>query len=779
MRYLRENTACRVTVGPFLDKTDGITPEVALTATNEHLTLMVDTGNVPTLVLDANATASAGSNDLVHVTGDDAGFYDLELTAAQLNYLGRAMLSINYATDHCPVFHEFMILPAEIYDAMILGTDLFDVNTTQLGGTVQTGRDIGASVLVGDKTGFSLSAAGILAIWHQTLAGIVTASTIGKLIEDFLDAAISSRSTYAGGAVASVTAPVTVGANNDKTGYALSVTPPTAAAIADAVWDEPASGHVTAGTEGKSQADQLAFGAPPTPPTAAAIADAVWDEATSGHVTAGSEGKALIDAAAAGTPPTAAAIADAVWDEPKADHVTATNFGDLGAEGFTLAADQAVNATKIGGVAQTGRDIGASVLVGDKTGFSLSTAGILAIWHQLLTAVVTTGSIGKLIKDNLDAAISSRSTYAGEAVASVTAPVTVGTNNDKTGYALSAAGVSAIWDQLLTAVITAGSIGKLIKDDLDAAISTRSTYAGGAVASVTAGVTLAADQAVNVTKWNGHAVLDVISGAVVATLHATQAAYAPAKAGDKMDIVDAPSATGVGVIVSAIWDKLLTAILTTGSVGKLIKDNLNAAVSTRSTYAGGAVASVTAAVTVGTNNDKTGYSLAADQEVNATKIGGTVQTGRDIGASVLVGDKTGFSLSAAGISAIWDQLLTAITTTGSIGKLIKDYLDAAVSTRSVYAGGAVASVTAGVTLAADQAVNVTKWNGHAVLEVISGAVVATLHATQAAYAPAKAGNAMTLTSAYDAAKNAAPENGGNIAAIKAKTDALPAVWCNP
>ena len=50
--------------------------------------------------------------------------------------------------------------------------------------------------------------------------------------------------------VASVTAAVTVGTNNDKTGYSLAVTPPTAAAVADAVWDEATSGHTTAGTYG-------------------------------------------------------------------------------------------------------------------------------------------------------------------------------------------------------------------------------------------------------------------------------------------------------------------------------------------------------------------------------------------------------------------------------------------------------------------------------------------------------------------------------------------------
>ena len=51
-------------------------------------------------------------------------------------------------------------------------------------------------------------------------------------------------------AVASVTAAVTVGTNNDKTGYSLAVAPPTAAAVADAVWDEATSGHTTSGTYG-------------------------------------------------------------------------------------------------------------------------------------------------------------------------------------------------------------------------------------------------------------------------------------------------------------------------------------------------------------------------------------------------------------------------------------------------------------------------------------------------------------------------------------------------
>ncbi len=130
MRFLRTNTAIRLTVGPFLDKGDGVTPETSLTVTSCKLTLMVDDANVPTLILDTAPTASGGANDMVHVTGDDAGFYDLELAAANVNYLGRAMLAITDAATHCPVFHEFMILPAMIYDSLVLGTDRLDTNTS-------------------------------------------------------------------------------------------------------------------------------------------------------------------------------------------------------------------------------------------------------------------------------------------------------------------------------------------------------------------------------------------------------------------------------------------------------------------------------------------------------------------------------------------------------------------------------------------------------------------------------------------------------------------------
>jgi hypothetical protein len=97
---------------------------------------------------------------------------------------------------------------------------------------------------------------------------------------------------------------------------------PTAAAIADAVWDEDiVAAHNTADTAGEildtdlatilgdtnelqtdwhdgGRLDLILDAA--TAPTAAQVADAVWDEATSGHTGAGSTGKALTDGITAG-----------------------------------------------------------------------------------------------------------------------------------------------------------------------------------------------------------------------------------------------------------------------------------------------------------------------------------------------------------------------------------------------------------------------------------------------------------------------------------------------
>jgi hypothetical protein len=187
---------------------------------------------------------------------------------------------------------------------------------------------------------------------------------------------------------------VTVGTNNDKAGYALTVAPPTAAAIATAVWTDTTSGDfTTAGSPGLVVVTRLGN-------TLQSAGGANYQFTTT----------ALALAPTGGSAPTASQIATAVW--------TDTTAGDF----------------------------------------------------------ATVGSPGKAVIDNLNATVGSRSTYAGGPVASVTAPVTVGTNNDKAGYALTTAEHTAIVADAtaaLGAAIPGSPTAGSIFDRIDAKVSSR------------------------------------------------------------------------------------------------------------------------------------------------------------------------------------------------------------------------------------------------------------------------------------------------------------------
>lgn len=116
--------------------------------------------------------------------------------------------------------------------------------------------------------------------------------------------------------------------------------------------------------------------------------------------------------------------------------------------------------------------------------------------------------------------------------------------------------------------------------------------------------------------------------------------------------------------------------------------------------------------------------------------------------AVTVSDKTGFSLSAVGILAIWNQLKTDVgLIANSLGKLLADNLDATISSR-VKPTDTLARVTL-----VDTTTNLTN-NTPTIGNV-------TLATSQPNYAPAKAGDAMTLTSPYDAAKTASTQTSVN------------------
>ena len=114
-------------------------------------------------------------------------------------------------------------------------------------------------------------------------------------------------------------------------------------------------------------------------------------------ITAAKIADGAIDAAtfAAGAINAAAIAADAITDAKVASDVTIASV--TGAVGSVTG--------NVGG--NVVGSVGSVTTVSDKTGYSLSTAGIQAIWDRAVSNLTTVSSIGKLIVDNLNATISS------------------------------------------------------------------------------------------------------------------------------------------------------------------------------------------------------------------------------------------------------------------------------------------------------------------------------------------------------------------------------------
>ncbi len=174
-----------------------------------------------------------------------------------------------------------------------------------------------------------------------------------------------------------------------------------------------------------------------------------------------------------------------------------------------------------------------------------------------------------------------------------------------------------------------------------------------------------------------------------------------------------------------------------------------------------ALRSTTAGRTI--NIDSTGLS-----DSNMVKVGpsgsGTAQTARDIGASVLVGDKTGFSLTQA-FPANFSSL--AIDSSGRVNAFLIGILT------SVFTEGALGRIAAAFKQFFNIATPAATMDHLVLLDTVSTAAALTTnndktgYALIAGYDPAKtaaqAGDAMTLTAAYDAAKTAL-QAGGNVVA---------------
>lgn len=126
--WAKQSTAATLIVGPILDS-----------AGAEYTSAVI--GDLSISKNGGTLTALAAAATLTHIAN---GQYTLVMTTGNLDTLGRLQITCNKSTYQMPPIG-LNIVPADRYDSLVLGTDLFDANVTHVADTSQTAGDIYAS----------------------------------------------------------------------------------------------------------------------------------------------------------------------------------------------------------------------------------------------------------------------------------------------------------------------------------------------------------------------------------------------------------------------------------------------------------------------------------------------------------------------------------------------------------------------------------------------------------------------------------------------------------
>jgi hypothetical protein len=430
-----------------------------------------------------------------------------------------------------------------------------------------------------------------------------------------------------------------------------------------------------------------------------------------------------------------------------------TNYASL-----SIDSSGRVDMIKINGTSQTARDIGASVLVGDKTGFSLSTAGVQAIWDALTSALTTVSSIGKLLVDNINATISSRLASASYTAPSnlTAAQIATGVWQDATVGDFTTSG--SIGKSLFTSGAVPGAAGGLFIAGTNAATTITTalttTFTGNLTGNVGGNVTGSIGSLATQAKADVNAEVDTALADYDAPTHteltaelatADDATLAAIAALNNLSQADVRSAVGLSsanldtqlTAIAGYVDTEVASILTTANAIKLKTDNLPSDPADASDIAGAFSTVNSTLATIA------GY---VDTEI------GTLQT-----TATAIKNKTdnlpsspaatGDIPSAATLAdAVWDEARADHTTAGTFGQ-------------------GAASVQGNVTGSIGSLASQAKADVNA----------------EADTALADAGVTTTVTGRIDAAISTRLANGSytapdnaSVAAIKLKTDNLPA-----
>ena len=159
--WAKQSTAATLIVGPVLDSTGAEYTSAVIS----DLSISKNGGTL---------TALAAAATLTHIAN---GQYTLVMTTGNLDTLGRAQITCNKSTYQMPPIG-LVVVPAMVFDSLVLGTDVLQSDVTQFGGT--------AGTFASGVPTAALDSAAILAVadqvWDEATSGHTTAGTYGGRI---------------------------------------------------------------------------------------------------------------------------------------------------------------------------------------------------------------------------------------------------------------------------------------------------------------------------------------------------------------------------------------------------------------------------------------------------------------------------------------------------------------------------------------------------------------------------------------------------------------------
>lgn len=177
---LRLGTATTFRAGPFLDSTDGNSHEAGLTLAQSDIQIS-KAGGAFASTSDASPTT----------TYDSVGHYQLPLTATDTNTLGNMRVYVN-VSGALPVWHDFTVIPAVVYDSLVAGSDNLQVDALQIEGSDATNQ-LTAACTASLTTYDAPTRAEATADKDEVLAAVATVDTeVGEIRGATFDTATDS-----------------------------------------------------------------------------------------------------------------------------------------------------------------------------------------------------------------------------------------------------------------------------------------------------------------------------------------------------------------------------------------------------------------------------------------------------------------------------------------------------------------------------------------------------------------------------------------------------------